>query len=104
MSAPRGSAREGFPTRLPTRLVAAAAGEQHSLGLKSDGTVWAWGHNLSGQVGDGTTTERQVPVQVKFPVPTTPATAGPTTGPTTAPTAAPPTTEEEDLGRDDFGC
>ncbi len=33
--------------------------------LKSDGTVWAWGENGSGQLGDGTTTDRNMPVQVK---------------------------------------
>jgi uncharacterized repeat protein (TIGR01451 family) len=31
--------------------------------LKSDGTVWAWGINSSGQLGDGTTVERTRPVQ-----------------------------------------
>jgi hypothetical protein len=32
--------------------------------LKSDGTVWAWGDNGVGQLGDGTTTDRVTPVQV----------------------------------------
>ena len=40
------------------------AGDTHSLALKSDGTVWAWGNNGSGQLGDGTTTQRSNPVQV----------------------------------------
>ena len=35
-----------------------AAGSSHSLMLKADGTVWAWGWNASGQLGDGTTTDR----------------------------------------------
>ena len=33
-----------------------AAGAYHSLGLKSDGTVWAWGQNNYGQLGDGSET------------------------------------------------
>ena len=33
--------------------------------LKSDGTVWACGNNSFGQLGDGTTTTRINPVQVK---------------------------------------
>src|SRR6185312_15197966 len=41
-----------------------AAGGTHVLALKSDGTVWAWGSNTSGQLGDGTTTQRAAPVQV----------------------------------------
>ena len=41
-----------------------AAGGHHSLALKSDGTVWAWGNNLSGQLGIGSTTDSPVPVQI----------------------------------------
>ncbi|KKU34963.1 MAG: RCC1 repeat-containing protein, partial [Candidatus Wolfebacteria bacterium GW2011_GWC2_46_275] len=36
----------------------------HSFALKDDGTVWAWGDNYSGQLGDGTTTDKTTPVQV----------------------------------------
>jgi alpha-tubulin suppressor-like RCC1 family protein len=43
-------------------VVAIAAGESHSLALKSDGTVWAWGWNAYGQLGDGTTSLRTSPV------------------------------------------
>ena len=45
-------------------MTAIAAGENHSLSLRSDGTVWAWGDNSNGQLGDGTTTARWTPVQV----------------------------------------
>jgi ELWxxDGT repeat protein len=45
-------------------IVAIAGGSDHTLALKSDGTVWAWGLNLYGQLGDGTTTERHNPVAV----------------------------------------
>jgi len=40
------------------------SGGYHSLALKSDGTVWAWGDNYYGDLGDGTTTDRNTPVQV----------------------------------------
>ena len=36
----------------------------HRLAVRSDGTVWAWGLNWLGQVGDGTTANRATPVQV----------------------------------------
>jgi alpha-tubulin suppressor-like RCC1 family protein len=45
-------------------VTAIAAGHLHTLALKSDGTVWAWGLNASGQLGDCTTTKRVVPVRV----------------------------------------
>ena len=43
--------------------VAIAVGESHTVALKSDGTLWAWGNNIAGQLGDGTTTNRSSPVQ-----------------------------------------
>jgi alpha-tubulin suppressor-like RCC1 family protein len=46
------------------RWVAISTGNRHSLGLKADGTLWAWGANEYGQLGDGTTTNKSVPVQV----------------------------------------
>ncbi|REE96682.1 S8 family serine peptidase [Thermomonospora umbrina] len=41
-----------------------AGGDTHSLAVRGDGTVWAWGGNDRGQLGDGTTTDRSTPVQV----------------------------------------
>ncbi len=35
-----------------------SAGGFHSLALKSDGSLWATGHNGKGQLGDGTATQR----------------------------------------------
>lgn len=48
-----------------------AAGLYFSVAVKTDGTVWAWGENDYGNLGDGTTTFRLNPVQV-----TDPATGG----------------------------
>ena len=53
----------------PVQVVASgvtqvAAGERHSLFLKSDGSLWAMGHNNHGQLGDGTNTQRNSPVKV----------------------------------------
>jgi alpha-tubulin suppressor-like RCC1 family protein len=44
-----------------TDIVAIAAGGLHGLALAADGTVWAWGRNSNGQLGDGSTTDRATP-------------------------------------------
>ena len=45
-----------------------AAGQYHSLGLRGDGTLWAWGDNIYGQLGNatntGTDTANPTPTQV----------------------------------------
>ncbi|WP_240416491.1 cadherin-like beta sandwich domain-containing protein [Paenibacillus periandrae] len=41
-----------------------AAGYSHGLLLKTNGTVWAWGRNNNGQLGNGTTSNSSVPMQV----------------------------------------
>jgi alpha-tubulin suppressor-like RCC1 family protein len=40
------------------------AGSAHTCARKGDGTLWCWGYNVFGQLGDGTTTDRASPVQV----------------------------------------
>ncbi len=35
----------------------------HSLALKIDGSVWSWGWNGLGKLGDGTTVDRDLPVR-----------------------------------------
>jgi alpha-tubulin suppressor-like RCC1 family protein len=51
-----------------TGVIAVEAGETHVMALKGDGTVWAWGNNSGGQLGNGTAGEfenKSTPVQVK---------------------------------------
>ncbi|MBN8457580.1 MAG: RCC1 repeat-containing protein [Verrucomicrobia bacterium] len=48
-------------------VIAVAAGASHSLALCSDGASAAWGSNAFGQLGDGITTNRFVPVPVNTP-------------------------------------
>jgi len=47
-------------------IVAIAAGSfDYAIALRVDGTVWAWGANAWGQLGDGTTFHRTTPVQIQ---------------------------------------
>ncbi|HOM01900.1 MAG TPA: hypothetical protein PLH43_03625 [Acetivibrio sp.] len=75
-----GNGTNSYDSNIPVLIVKLsnvcdiAAGESHSLVLKKDGTVWAWGNNYSGRLGDGTTTHRYEPVLSKDEdPPTTPA-------------------------------
>jgi len=40
------------------------AGEFHAIALRPDDTVWAWGYNWAGQLGDGTLDDRSTPIIV----------------------------------------
>ena len=40
-----------------------SCGYSHTAAIKTDGTLWTWGINSSGQLGDNTTTSRSSPVQ-----------------------------------------
>ncbi|MEI7912513.1 MAG: cadherin-like beta sandwich domain-containing protein, partial [Verrucomicrobiota bacterium] len=46
-------------------VIAVAAGLYHCLALCADGSVAAWGYNLSGQLGNNSTTNSNVPVWVE---------------------------------------
>ncbi len=56
----------GVPARIGTdndwRSV--SVGEQFSIATKNDGTLWAWGLNFYGNLGDGTTIDKNVPTQI----------------------------------------
>ena len=41
-----------------------AAGDNHTMALESDGTLWAWGGNGQGQLGDGTWIDKNSPIQI----------------------------------------
>ncbi len=42
-----------------------AAGARHSLAVRFDGTLWAWGDNRYGQLGDGTFGGKEIPSQIQ---------------------------------------
>lgn len=45
-------------------VTAIDAGLDHTLAMTSNGTVWSWGNNADGQLGNGTTTNSNVPLVV----------------------------------------
>ena len=45
-------------------FTAVSANVSHAVAIKSDGTLWAWGVNSSGQLGDGSTVNKSSPVQI----------------------------------------
>jgi len=65
-----GTSGPGTDSDLPVRVQidnvrAISAGCDHNLALKENGTVWAWGYNLRGQLGNGTSgIDENAPVKV----------------------------------------
>jgi alpha-tubulin suppressor-like RCC1 family protein len=55
-----------YPAQIPglTNITAISAGWFHILALQSNGTVWDWGNNANGELGDGTAVNRFSPVPV----------------------------------------
>ena len=55
------------PTQIESlhSIVRVIAGFRHSLALDAEGTLWVWGHNEHGQLGNGTTETSSLPVTVE---------------------------------------
>ena len=47
-----------------TDWVSVAAGGNYTVAIRSDGTLWAWGENRFGQLGDGTVIDRSLPTRI----------------------------------------
>jgi len=59
-------AKVATPKRIasPNKFTWIAAGAFHAVAIRSDGTLWAWGDNAHGQLGNGTRTDSRVPKRV----------------------------------------
>jgi alpha-tubulin suppressor-like RCC1 family protein len=57
------------PVKLPdgTKIKGISAGFAHSLAVTTTGQVLAWGDNLDGELGDGTTNPQEKPIPVSLP-------------------------------------
>jgi len=54
------------PVRIGTATdwASVSAGNSHTMAIREDGSLWAWGSNVEGRLGDGTTTQRNSPVRI----------------------------------------
>src|SRR4029453_10998509 len=48
----------------PAAAMRVGAGHSHSFLIKEDRSLWVWGNNFNGQVGDGTQVDRSSPVKL----------------------------------------
>lgn len=67
-----GSSGTGANSSVPIRIgatstwTAVAVGTWHVLGIQPGGSLWGWGYNLSGELGDGTRVDKLVPARLPF--------------------------------------
>jgi alpha-tubulin suppressor-like RCC1 family protein len=63
---PSGGSPQFIPAQVInlSNVIAIAAGEYHSMAIKNDGTIWAWGYNIEGQAGNEINSNSPLPVQV----------------------------------------
>ena len=58
------SGNKTTPVQIGTGYTSVSAGSYHTVAIKTDGSLWAWGNNGSGQLGDSTWESKNIPVQI----------------------------------------
>jgi len=53
-----------LPVQIMDGVIAVSTGALHTMAIRFDGSLWAWGSNEYGQLGDGTNMDRSSPVRV----------------------------------------
>jgi Alpha-tubulin suppressor and related RCC1 domain-containing proteins len=56
--------KESLPIKIMEDVSDVCTGGYHTLALKTDGSLWAWGSNSFGELGDGTQQDRSVPIEI----------------------------------------
>lgn len=51
------------PVKVMDNVAAVSCGVEYTAAVQTDGSLWMWGYNISGQLGNGTTKSSKVPVQ-----------------------------------------
>jgi len=52
------------PAKIMDDVVAVSVGDLHSMALRADGSLWAWGENFYGQLGNNSTTHSATPIKI----------------------------------------
>jgi alpha-tubulin suppressor-like RCC1 family protein len=52
------------PVRIMDDVAAVSTGYNHTMVIRTDGSLWAWGYNNWGQLGDGTMENQSTPVRI----------------------------------------
>ena len=52
------------PIKIMDDVAAVSAGSGHTAAIKTDGSLWTWGRNDDGQLGDGTTEGKSTPIKI----------------------------------------
>ena len=47
-----------------TNWKSVSVGASHAIAIKTDRTIWAWGYNYEGELGDGSQNDKSSPIQV----------------------------------------
>lgn len=56
-----------YPVDVPEPLVQISTGERHTCGVAADGSLYCWGYNVAGQLGQGPGPDAYSPVETEFP-------------------------------------
>lgn len=52
------------PVKVLDNVISVSSGENHTAAIKTDGSLWTWGGNYNGQLGNNSTKDSLVPVKV----------------------------------------
>lgn len=52
------------PVKIMDGVAQVTAGDDHTLAIMTDGSLWAWGRNNNGKLGDGTLNQRTTPIKI----------------------------------------
>ena len=52
------------PVKIMSNAASVSAGMSHAVAVKTDGSLWAWGSNSDGQLGNGTTEDSNIPIKI----------------------------------------